>query len=140
MEGLSTTNVILGVLAAMSVIQTIVVLAVAYGALRAYRSTSLMLESKLSPSLLRIEGLLANLEKTAAVVRTRTEGLDHAFDSARDAAARVGTVMWPRATVVASVAEGVLGAVRRWRTGRGPGDRAGVAGQAAQGNVKVIVG
>jgi hypothetical protein len=140
MEGLGTTNVMLGILAAMSVIQTVVVLALAYGALRAYQSTSRLLEAKLSPSLLRIEGVLANLEKTAAVVRTRTEGLDHALGSARDAAARVGTVMWPRATVVASVAEGVLGAVRRWRAGRDRHRRAAVAGEAAQGNVKVIVG
>jgi hypothetical protein len=140
MDGLGTTNVILGILAAMSVIQTLVVLALAYGALRAYQSTSRLLESKLSPSLMRIEGLLANLEKTAAVVRTRTEDLDQALGSARDTAARVGTAMWPRATVVASVAEGVLGAVRRWRTGRNRGDRAAVVREAAQGNVKVIVG
>jgi hypothetical protein len=140
MDGFGTTNVILGILAAMSVIQTIVVLALAYGALRAYQSTSRLLESKLSPSLVRIEGLLANLEKTAAVVRTRTEDLDQALGSARDAAARVGTVVWPRATVVASVAEGVLGAVRRWRTGRNRGGRAVVAREAAHENVKVIVG
>lgn len=129
MEGLGTTNVMLGILAAMSVIQTLVVLGLAYGALNAYQSTTRLIESKLTPSMLRIEGLLANLEKTAAVVRTRTENMDQAIGSARDAAARIGTVMWPRVAVVASVAGGVLGAVRRWRTGRG-----------AHGNVKVIAG
>ncbi len=87
------------------------------------------IECTLTPSLLRVEQVLANLEKTTAVVRTRTERVDHAIDSARDVASSFGTAVWPKAAVVASVAGGVLGAVRRWRAGRG-----------AHGNVKMIAG
>lgn len=128
MDGLSTTNWMLGILAVASVIQTCVLLGVAVGAYKAYQLATRAIETKLTPSIMRLEGLLANLEHTAAVVRTRTENVDHALGTARNAAARLGTV-WPRAAVAASVAGGVVGAVRRWRAGRG-----------ASESVKVVAG
>lgn len=118
MERLDTTNVILIVLAAAGVVQTIVVVAAAIGALRAYRATTELLETKVTPSLLRLEGLLTNLERTSAVVRTRTDEMSRALESARHTATRLGVVMWPRAAMVAGVAGGVLGVIRRWRAAR----------------------
>lgn len=118
MERLDTTNLILIVLAAASVIQTLVVVGVAYGALRAYQSTARLLDAKLTPSLLRLERVLTNLEHTSAIVRTRTEDVDRAIDSVGSTATRLGAVMWPRAAMVAGVAGGVLGMVRRWRAAR----------------------
>ena len=118
MERLDTTNVMLIVLAAASVVQTLVIVGLAIGAVRAYRATVVSIDAKLTPTLLRVEGVLRNLEHTSAVVRTRTDDMSRALESARHTAGHVGAMMWPRAAVVAGVAGGVLGAVRRWRAGR----------------------
>jgi len=115
---IAATNWILLVLAAASVVQTVVIIAIAVGALRAYRETAKLVEAKLSPALLRIEGVLTNLEHTSAVVRTRTDDVSRALDSARHTASHLGAVMWPRAAMVAGVAGGVLGVVKRWRATR----------------------
>jgi len=118
MERLDTTNNILIVLAAMSVLQTLVVIGVAVGAWRVYQSAVQTLDAKLRPLLLRLEGLLINLEHTSAVVRTRTDDVSRAINSVQGTAGRLGAVMWPRAAMVVGVAGGVLGVVKRWRTAR----------------------
>ena len=118
MNDLAATNWILLVLAMASVLQTVVVVAVAIGALRAYREVANIVDAKLMPSLLRLEGVLTNLEHTSAVVRTRTDDVSRALDSARHTATNLGAVMWPRAAMVAGVAGGVVGVVKRWRAAR----------------------
>ena len=118
MDSVTTTNVILLVLAIASVAQTVLLIAAAAGAMRAYREVIRLVDTKVTPSLQRLEGVLTNLEHTSAVVRTRTDDVSRALDSARETASHLGAVMWPRAAVVAGVAGGVLGAVRRWRAGR----------------------
>ena len=118
MNELAATNWILLVLAAASLVQTLVVIAVAIGALRAYRETVKLVDAKLTPALWRIEGVLTNLEHTSAVVRTRTDDVSRALDTARHTATHLGAVMWPRAAVVAGVAGSVLGVVKRWRAAR----------------------
>jgi hypothetical protein len=77
-----------------------------------------LVDAKVAPSLVRLEGVLTNLEHTTAVVRTRTDDVNRALDTARDTASNLGAVMWPRAAVVAGVAGSVLGAMKRWRTTR----------------------
>lgn len=118
MNELAATNWILLVLAAASLVQTLVVIAAAIGALRAYRETVKLVDAKLTPALWRIEGVLTNLEHTSAVVRTRTDDVSRALDTARHTATHLGAVMWPRAAVVAGVAGSVLGVVKRWRAAR----------------------
>jgi hypothetical protein len=118
MERLDTTNIILVVLAVMSVLQTLVVIGVAVGTLRAYQTAARILDAKLTPLMLRLEGVLINLEHTSAVVRTRTDDVSRAISSVQGTAGRLGAVMWPRAAMVAGVAGGVLGMVKRWRTAR----------------------
>jgi hypothetical protein len=118
MERLDTTNLILIVLAVASIVQTLVAVALAYGALRAYHSTAQLLDTRLTPSLMRLEGLLTNLERTTAVVRTRTDDVNRAIDHVRGTATELGAVMLPRAAAVAAVVGGVLGVVRRWRRAR----------------------
>ena len=118
MNELAATNWILIVLAAASVVQTAAIIAIAVGAVRAYREMTKLVDAKVVPSLLRLEGVLTNLEHTSAVVRTRTDDVGRAIDSARQTATHLGAVMWPRAAVVAGVAGGVLGVVKRWRAAR----------------------
>jgi hypothetical protein len=127
MERLDTTNVILIVLAAMSVVQTLVVVWVAVRALRAYEAAAGMLDAKLTPVLLRLEGVLTNLEHTSAVVRTRTDDVSRALDRIESTAGHFGAVVWPRAAMVAGVAGGVIGAIKRWR-------------RRAQSHVRVVAG
>jgi hypothetical protein len=118
MERLDTTNLILIVLAAASVLQTLIVIGIGIGALRAYRATTDTFDAKLTPVLLRLEGVLTNLEHTSAVVRTHTDDVSRALDRVQSTAGHLGSVMWPRAAMVAGVAGGVLGAVKRWRAVR----------------------
>jgi CRP-like cAMP-binding protein len=118
MDSVTTTNVILVVLAVASVMQTALLIAGGLAAVRAYREVTRLVEDTVAPSLRRLEGVLTNLEHTSAVVRTRTDDVSRALDSARQTASHLGAVMWPRAAVVAGVAGGVLGAFRRWRAGR----------------------
>ena len=118
MERLDTTNLSLIVLAIASFVQTFVVIGLAYGALRAYQSTARLLDTRLTPSLVRLEGVLINLERTTAVVRTRTDDVNRAIDHVRGTATNLGGVMLPRAVAVAGVVGGVLGVVRRWRRAR----------------------
>jgi len=101
-----------------SVLQTLVVVSVTVGAWRTYHTVAQTLDGKLTPLLLRLEGVLINLEHTSAVVRTRTDDVSRAINSVQGAAGRLGAVMWPRAAMVAGVAGGVLGLVKRWRTAR----------------------
>ena len=118
MNDVAATNWILLVLAGASVVQTLVVIAIAVGALRGYREIATLVEAKLTPSLLRLEGVLTNLEHTSAVVRTRTDDVSRALDSALHTATHLGAVVWPRAAMVAGVAGGVLGVIKRWRAAR----------------------
>jgi hypothetical protein len=118
MERLDTTNLILIVLATASVVQTLIVVGIGIGALRAYRMTTETLDAKLTPVLLRLEGVLTNLEHTSAVVRTRTDDVSRALDRVHHTAGRLGSVVWPRAAMVAGIAGGVLGAAKRWRAVR----------------------
>jgi hypothetical protein len=115
---LVATNWILLVLMTASVLQLAMVIAIGVGALRAYRETTKLIDAKLTPALMRLEGVLTNLEHTSAVVRTRTDDVSRALDSARHTATQLGAVMWPRAAMVAGVAGGVLGVVKRWRAAR----------------------
>ena len=118
MERLDTTNIILIVLAVMSVLQTLVVVGVTVGAWRAYHTVAETVDGRLTPLLLRLEGVLINLEHTSAVVRTRTDDVSRAINSVQGTAGRLGAVVWPRAAMVAGVAGGVLGLMKRWRTAR----------------------
>jgi hypothetical protein len=118
MERLDATNTILIVLAVASVLQTLVVLAAAYGAFRAYHDTAARLDAKLMPLLVRLDRVLTNLEHTSAVVRTRTDDMNRAINTVGSTATRLGAVMGRRAAVALGVASGVLGVVRRWRAAR----------------------
>ncbi len=118
MERLDTTNMILVVLAIASVVQTLFMIAAAIAVFRTYQGATHTLDTKLSPLLLRVEGVLTNLEHTSAVVRTRTDDVSRAIDSVNDTAGRLGALVWPRAAVAAGVAGGLLRMVKRWRAPR----------------------
>jgi hypothetical protein len=118
MERLDTTNIILIVLAAASVIQTLLIAVAAVAAVRAYQTAARTLDARLTPVLFRVEGVLNNLEHTSAVVRTRTDDVSRAIDSVQSSAGRLGVVMWPRGAMVAGVAGAVLSVVKHWRASR----------------------
>jgi hypothetical protein len=140
MERLDTTNVILIVLAAASIVQTLLVIGVALGAMRAYQAATRTLDTRLTPLLLRLEGVLTNLEHTSAVVRTRTDDMSRAIDSVQNTAGRVSAVMWPRAAMVAGVAGGVFGVMKRWRAARREPGRAPRVIDSKQSQPTVVAG
>jgi hypothetical protein len=118
MERLDTTNIILVVLAIASVVQTLFMIGAVIAAFRAYQAATDALDAKMSPLLLRLEGVLTNLEHTSAVVRTRTDDVSRAIDSVNNTAGRLGALVWPRAAVAAGVAGGLMRIVKRWRAAR----------------------
>jgi hypothetical protein len=118
MERLDTTNIILVVLAIASVVQTLFMIGAVIAAFRAYQAATDTLDAKMSPLLLRLEGVLTNLEHTSAVVRTRTDDVSRAIDSVNNTAGRLGALVWPRAVVAAGVASGLMRMFKRWRAAR----------------------
>ena len=68
--------------------------------------------------MVRIEMLLSRLEETSTIVRTRTDDMSRAVNAVQDAAGLIGAALWPRATVAAGLAGGLLNIVRRRRVSR----------------------
>lgn len=128
MERLDTTNLILIVVAIASVIQTVVVVTAVVATYRAYQEAARVLETTVAPALTRLETTLASLERTSAAIRSRTDDVGRTLETVQGAT-RLGAVLGPRAAVLAGVAGGVLGVVRRWRDRR-----------RARANVTVVAG
>ena len=118
MERLDTTNMILIVLAVASIVQILLAIAAMVGAYRAYYATTETLNAKLTPVLVRLEAVLANLEHTSTVMRTRTDDMNRAIDSVGNTASRLSAAVWPRAAMAAGVAGGVVKMIKQWRTRR----------------------
>ena len=84
MEGnLETTNLLLGIMAAVSVLQGLVLIGVAVGAWIAYRRvTALMIsveERQIAPAMARVNGILDEVKVVANHVRADTERIEEAI-------------------------------------------------------------
>lgn len=90
--------------------------------------TAHVMDTKFAPALVRIEMLLSSLQETSAVVRTRTGDMSRAVNAVQDAAGQIGAAPWPRATVAAGLAGGLLSIVRRRRLSRRTPEMKVVAG------------
>ena len=80
---LSTTNLILGLIAAATILQTLLVLGLAIGSYVFYRRTSTAVAEleaqQLAPLRLRVDDILADLKTITARVSHRTERVDDAI-------------------------------------------------------------
>ena len=85
---LSTTNLILGIMAAVSVLEALVVVGVGVGAYIAYRRVMDLVngleERQIAPAMLRVNAILDDLKHVSEKVKEETERVDHAIRSTID--------------------------------------------------------
>jgi hypothetical protein len=114
---LATTNVLLAIMAAVSVLDTIVLIGVAIGAFMTYRrvinSARLIEVHHISPTLARIEAILNDVKSFTATIRDETERVDHAIRTTID---HVDCTVDRVRSNVRAKADRIFGVVRGMRT------------------------
>ena len=85
---LSTTNLFLGIMAAVSVLQALVLIGVGIAGYMAYRQVTTLLETledrHVAPAMGRVNAILDDVKVVSAKVKEETERVDHAIHSTID--------------------------------------------------------
>ena len=85
---LSTTNLLLGIMAAVSVLQGLVLIGVGVGAFLAYRRVMQLVNDlearQIAPIREKVEGILGDVKTISARVTQQTERVDHAISGTMD--------------------------------------------------------
>jgi hypothetical protein len=80
---LETTNILIGIMAAVAVLQALVLIGVAIGAFMAYRKVMTLLNDlearQIAPLRARVDGILADVQSVTSRVSHQTERVDHAI-------------------------------------------------------------
>jgi len=80
---LDTTNVMLGIMAAVSVLEALVLIGVAIGAFMAYRKVMMLIRDievhQIEPLRAKVDDILADVKSVTARVSQQTERVDHAI-------------------------------------------------------------
>jgi hypothetical protein len=83
MPDLDTTNLLLGIMAVVSVLEGLLILAMGIGGWMAYRKVMLLVagveERQIAPVVARVNGILDEVQVVASTVRTDTERVEHAI-------------------------------------------------------------
>ena len=139
---LYTTNILLAIMAAVSVLQTLVVVCVGVLALRLYRETFRAirdieqrqigpLAANVAALMASVDGILADVKDVTARVTRRTERLDAAVQdtmhSVDETAGRVLGSVESRLIRIAKLTYGVASAIQGILKGRRPGETPGHA-------------
>ena len=92
---LGTTNVLLGIMAAVSVLEALVVIGMGVAGIVIYRRVTALVESgmalaegiearQVAPAMLRVNAILDDVKGVTATVKADTERVDHAIHSTID--------------------------------------------------------
>ncbi len=119
MDGLTTTNTMLGIIAGVSVLQALLALGVGFGAYRAYsRVMTLMndLEARqVAPAMARVNAILDDVKEVSSTVKEETVRVDTAIrttmDRMDDTADRVRTNVRAKTSRIVGVVRGARVAV-----------------------------
>jgi hypothetical protein len=89
MQGnLDTTNLLLGIMAVVSVLEALLLIGVGVGAFVAYRRVMTLVsgleQRQIAPAMARVNAILDNLKHVSATVKQETERVDHAIRSTMD--------------------------------------------------------
>jgi len=80
---LETTNLFLGIMAAVSVLEALLVIGLGIGGFIVYRRVMTLMNGlekrQIAPAMARINGILDNLTVVSATVKEETERVDHAI-------------------------------------------------------------
>ena len=85
---LDTTNFILGIIAAVSVLEALLVIGMGIAGVRAYQRVMTIVDGlearHIQPTMVRVNGVLDDLKRVSATVKEETERVDYAFRSTVD--------------------------------------------------------
>ncbi len=89
MQGnLDTTNLLLGIMAVVSVLEALLLIGVGVGAMMAYRRVMTLVngieERQIAPAMARVNAILDNLKNVSATVKQETERVDQAIRATID--------------------------------------------------------
>ena len=112
---LETTNLMLGIMAAVSVLEALVLIGVAVGAFMAYRRVLALINDlearQIAPLRAKVDGILTDVKSVTALVSHQTERVDHAIAGTMEkvdvTAERVKSTLMDKVHQVTGVARGV---------------------------------
>jgi len=88
MEGLATTNVMLGIMAAVSVLEALVIIGAAVAGYLAYKRVMTLVngieERQVAPAMVRVNAILDDLKAVSTKVKDETERVDSAIRTTMD--------------------------------------------------------
>jgi hypothetical protein len=116
---LGTTNTILTIMAAVSVLEALVLIGVGIGGLLAYRRVMTLLNDlearQIAPLRVKVDGILADVKAVTSRVSQQTERVDHAIsgtmDRVDDTAERVKSTVAEKVHHVVGIVRGVRAVV-----------------------------
>lgn len=119
MTSLSTTNILLGIMAAVSVLEALVFIAAGVGGYLIYRRVMALVEGleerQVAPAMARVNAILDDVKGVSAKVREETERVDQAIrttmDRVDDTADRVRSNVRAKTSRLVGIARGVRVAV-----------------------------
>ena len=85
---LGTTNLLLGIMAAASVLEALVIIGVGVAGFMAYRKVMVLVDGietrQVAPAMAHVNAILDDVKTVTAKVREETERLDHAINTTMD--------------------------------------------------------
>jgi hypothetical protein len=116
---LGTTNLLLGIMAAVSVFEALVMIGLGVAGLMAYRRVILLVDEmetrQVAPAMARVNAILDDVKMVTATVREETERVDHAInttmDRIDDTAGRIRSSVRARTGAVVGLARGLRVAI-----------------------------
>jgi hypothetical protein len=85
MQGLGTTNVLLGIMAAVSVLEALVIIGIGVGGFFAYKKVMEIVAGiearQVAPAMVRVNAILDDVKAVSAKVKEETERVDQAIHS-----------------------------------------------------------
>ena len=123
---LGTTNLLLGIMAAVSVLEALVIIGMGIAAFMAYRKVMEVVERgmvladgiearQVAPAMMRVNAILDDVKDVTAKVKEETERVDHAIhttiDRIDDTAGRVRTNVRARTSALVGFIRGARGAI-----------------------------
>ena len=128
MQGsLDTTNLLLGIMAVVSVLEALLLIGMGVGAMMAYRRVMTLVngieERHISPTMARVNAILDNLNNVSATVKQETERVDHAIratiDRVDDTADRMRSQVRQKTSRVVGLVRGTRVAIEALLEGNG---------------------
>jgi hypothetical protein len=116
---LGTTNLILGILAAVSVLEALAIVGMGVAGIMVYRKVMMLVDGietrHVAPTMARINAILDDVKTVTATVKEETERVDHAIhttmDRIDDTADRMRSNVWVRTSAVLGFVRGLRVAI-----------------------------